>query len=103
MYRVNVDIRQHFTDDAEVKHPSRTKQPGTFIRYAVGKTVRELLTHSDYDRYKSVQHIPRLNIRVRTVTSADVRASEAIRVQEGVMTNDSVTVALMRKLGLRAI
>ena len=52
---------------------------------------------------QSVQHIPRLNIRVRTVTSADVRASEAIRVQEGVMTNDSVTVALMRKLGLTAI
>jgi predicted nucleic acid-binding protein len=52
---------------------------------------------------QSVQHIPRLNIRVRTVTSADVRASEAIRVQEGLMTNDSVTVALIRKLGLRAI
>jgi len=41
--------------------------------------------------------------RVRTITSADVRASEAIRVQEGVMTNDSVTVAPMRKLGLTAI
>ena len=52
---------------------------------------------------QSVQHIPRLNIRVRTVTSADVRASEAIRAQEGLMTNDSVTVALMRKLGLTAI
>src|SRR5215813_3022414 len=52
---------------------------------------------------QSVQHIPRLNIRVRTITAADVRASEAIRVQEGLMTNDSVTVALMRKLGLTAI
>jgi predicted nucleic acid-binding protein len=49
---------------------------------------------------QSVQQIPRMHIRVRTITSAVVRASEAIRVQEGLMTNDSVTVALMRKLGL---
>ena len=48
----------------------------------------------------SVQQIPRLHIRVRTITSAIVRASEAIRMQEGLMTNDSVTVALMRKTGL---
>jgi predicted nucleic acid-binding protein len=52
---------------------------------------------------QSIQQIPRLNIRVRAVTSAVVRASEAIRVQEGLMTNDSITVALMRHLGLTAI
>ena len=52
---------------------------------------------------QSVHQIPRMRIRVRTITSAIVRASEAIRVQEGLMTNDSVTVALMRKLGLTAI
>ena len=52
---------------------------------------------------QSVQQIPRLNIRVRAITSAVVRASEAIRVQAGVMSNDSVTVALMRRLGLTAI
>ena len=39
-------------------------------------------------------------IRVPTITPAMVRASEAIRVQEGLMTNDSVTVALMRKMGV---
>lgn len=49
---------------------------------------------------QSVQQIPRMRIRVRTITSAMVRASDAIRVQEGLMTNDSVTVALMRKMGL---
>src|SRR2546427_4403741 len=49
---------------------------------------------------QSMRQIPRLRIRVRTITSAIVRASEAIRVQEGLMTNDSVTVALMRKMGL---
>ena len=49
---------------------------------------------------QSVQQIPRMRIRVRTITSAIVRASEAIRVQEGLMTNDSVTMALMRKMGL---
>ena len=52
---------------------------------------------------QSVHQIPRMRIHVRTITSAIVRASEAIRVQEGLMTNDSVTVALMRKLGLTAI
>jgi predicted nucleic acid-binding protein len=52
---------------------------------------------------QSVQQIPRLHIRVRAITSAVVRASEAIRVQEGLMTNDSVTVTLMRQLGLTAI
>ena len=52
---------------------------------------------------QSVQQIPRLNIRLRTITSGVVRASEAIRVQNGLMTNDSITVALMRKLSLTAI
>ena len=52
---------------------------------------------------QSVQQIPPLNIRIRPITSAIVRASETIRVQDGLMTNDSVTVALMRKLGLTAI
>jgi predicted nucleic acid-binding protein len=52
---------------------------------------------------QSVQQIPRLNIRVRAITSAVVRASEAIRVQAGLMSNDSVTVALMRQMGLTAI
>jgi ribosomal protein S19 len=44
---------------------------------------------------QAVQQIPRMHVRVRTITPAMVRASEAIRVQEGLMTNDSVTVALM--------
>jgi len=52
---------------------------------------------------QSVQQIPRLNICVRTITSGVVRASETIRVQNGLMTNDSITVALMRKLSLTAI
>ena len=41
-----------------------------------------------------------MGIRVRPLTLALVRASEAVRVQEGLMTNDSVTMALMRKMGL---
>ncbi|ETW95360.1 MAG: hypothetical protein ETSY2_48260 [Candidatus Entotheonella gemina] len=52
---------------------------------------------------QSVRQIPRLKIRVRAITSSVVRASEAIRVQEGLMTNDSVTVALMRQLELTDI
>ena len=52
---------------------------------------------------QAVQQIPRMRIRVRTITPAIVRASEAIRVQEGLMINDSVTVALMRKMGVTDI
>jgi predicted nucleic acid-binding protein len=52
---------------------------------------------------QSVQQIPRLNVRVEAITSTEVRASEAIRIQEGLMTNDSVTVALMQQLDLNAI
>lgn len=52
--------------------------------------------------HQSIQQIPRLNIRILAITSTVARASEAIRVQEGLMTNDSVTVALMRHLGLTA-
>jgi predicted nucleic acid-binding protein len=52
---------------------------------------------------QSVQQIPRLNVRVEAITSTEVQASEAIRIQEGLMTNDSVTVALMQHLDLNAI
>jgi predicted nucleic acid-binding protein len=62
------------------------------------KIVKMLQTYN-----QSVQQISRLNIRVRAITSTAVRASEAIRVQEGLMTNDSVTVALMRQLDLPVI
>ena len=54
---------------------------------------------SDYNR--SVQQIPRLGVRVRAVTLGMIRQSEAIRLQGGLMTNDSVTVAMMNGLGLR--
>jgi predicted nucleic acid-binding protein len=55
----------------------------------------------EYNR--SIQQIPRMRIRVSAITSAIVRASEAVRVQEGLLTNDSITVALMRQVGLTAI
>ncbi|MBI4642017.1 MAG: type II toxin-antitoxin system VapC family toxin [Candidatus Tectomicrobia bacterium] len=56
---------------------------------------------SDYNR--SVQQIPRMGIQIRSITPAIARASKAIRDQEGLMTNDSVTVALMQKMGLADI
>lgn len=55
----------------------------------------------EYNR--SIQQIPRMRIRVSAITSAIVRASEAVRVQEGLLTNDSITVALMRQMGLTAV
>ena len=73
-----------------------------------GQPARRLKEHPEIGKglqayNQSVQQIPRLNIRVRAITSAVVRASEAIRVQAGLMSNDSVTVALMRQLGLTVI
>jgi predicted nucleic acid-binding protein len=53
---------------------------------------------NDYN--KAVRQISRLGLRVRAVTPAIVRASEAVRAQEGLLTNDSVTIAFMRKLEL---
>src|SRR5262249_5080228 len=49
LYRFPVAMRQHFRDDAGAVYPSHTKQRGTLMRYAVEKTVRELLMHSAYD------------------------------------------------------
>jgi predicted nucleic acid-binding protein len=48
----------------------------------------------------TLEDLPGRGIRVRPLTSALVRASEAVRLQEGLLTNDSVTVALMRTMGL---
>jgi len=56
---------------------------------------------SDYSR--AVRQIPRMGIRVHGVPLPVVNASEAVRVQEGLMTNDSVTVAMMHELGLTQI
>jgi predicted nucleic acid-binding protein len=55
----------------------------------------------EYNR--SIRLVPRLGLRVRTITPAIVRASEAVLVQEGLLTNDSITVALMGRLGLTAV
>lgn len=48
---------------------------------------------TDYNR--CVAEIYRLNVRVQPVTMPQVRNSEAIRSAYGLMTNDSVTAAMM--------
>jgi len=73
-----------------------------------GQPARKLKEHPEiikslHEYNQSVQQISRLRIRVRPLTSAIVKAGEAIRVQEGLMTNDSVTVALGQKMGLRDV
>src|SRR6266540_4444852 len=45
---------------------------------------------SAYNR--SVQQIPRMGVRIRTLTQATIRESKAVRTQQGLMTNDSVTI-----------
>ena len=44
---------------------------------------------------RCVNEISRLQVRVSAVTLRHVRSSEAIRVAYGLMTNDSVTAAMM--------
>jgi predicted nucleic acid-binding protein len=73
-----------------------------------GQLARRLKEHPEIVRSlreysRSIRPVPRLGLRVRTVTSAIVRASEAVCVQEGLLTNDSITVALMQRLGLSAV
>lgn len=60
--------------------------------------VRQL---NDYN--KAVRQIPRMRIRVITLTAQILRGSEAIRTQYGLLTNDSVSIAMMQKRGLRTI
>jgi predicted nucleic acid-binding protein len=52
------------------------------------------------DYNQAVRHIPRMGVRIRALTPALVMASEAIRAQYGILTNDSVSVAIMQKLRL---
>jgi predicted nucleic acid-binding protein len=73
-----------------------------------GQLARRLMGHPEIVRSlreynRSIRQVPRLGIRVRTITSAIVRASKAVRVQAGLLTNDSITVALMQRLGLTAV
>jgi uncharacterized protein len=56
---------------------------------------------SEYNR--SVQQIPRMGVRIRSLTPAMIKESEAVRIQHGLLTNDSVSVAVMRKLRLTHI
>ncbi len=49
LYRVTADMRQQCTDNSEAEYPAHSQPLGALTRYAVGKTVRELLSHSDYD------------------------------------------------------
>jgi predicted nucleic acid-binding protein len=70
-----------------------------------GQPARKLKEHPEivrnlHDYNQSVRQIPRMGVRIRALTPALITASEAIRAQYGILTNDSVSVAVMRKLGL---
>ena len=56
---------------------------------------------NDYNQ--SVRQIPRMGVRISALTSAMLRESETVRLQYGLMTNDSVSIAMMSKLGVTAI
>ncbi len=56
---------------------------------------------SDYNL--AVRQIPRMGVRVRAVTPGMIKESETVRLQYGLLTNDSVSVAMMRKLRLTAM
>jgi predicted nucleic acid-binding protein len=56
---------------------------------------------SDYNL--AVRQIPRMGVRVRAVTPGIIKESETVRLRYGLLTNDSVSVAMMRKLRLTAM
>jgi len=56
---------------------------------------------SDYNL--AVRQIPRMGVRVKALTPNIVKESETVRLQYGLLTNDSVSVAMMRKLRLTVI
>jgi predicted nucleic acid-binding protein len=56
---------------------------------------------SDYNL--AVRQMPRLGVRVKAVTPVLVKESESARLQYGLLTNDSVSLAMIRKLRLTAI
>lgn len=56
---------------------------------------------SDYA--KCVAEIRSLNIKVHAVTTRQIRKSEGIRTSYGMMTNDSVTAAMMSSYGITNI
>jgi predicted nucleic acid-binding protein len=70
-----------------------------------GQLARKLKEHPEivrnlHDYNQSVRQIPRMGVRIWAVTPALITASEAIRAQYGILTNDSVSVAVMQKLRL---
>jgi hypothetical protein len=56
---------------------------------------------SDYAN--CVNEIRSLNVRVHPVTTRQIRKSEGIRSSYGMMTNDSVTVAIMSSYGITGV
>ena len=67
-----------------------------------GQPARKLKEHPEIvrnlrDYNQSVRHIPRMGVRIRALTPALLTASEEIRSQYGILTNDSVSVAVMQK------
>lgn len=44
-----------------------------------------------------------MGVRVKAITPNIIKESETVRLQYGLLTNDSVSVAMMRKLRLTAI
>jgi predicted nucleic acid-binding protein len=55
------------------------------------------------DYAKCADEIGSLNIRVYPVTTRQIRNSEAIRSSCGMMTNDSVTAAMMSSYGITKV
>jgi predicted nucleic acid-binding protein len=70
-----------------------------------GQPARKLKEHPEivrnlHDYNHSVRQIPRMGVRIRALIPALVMTSAAIRAQYGILTNDSVSVAVMQKLRL---
>ncbi len=73
-----------------------------------GQPVKKLKKHPEIirsleDYNTSVQQIPRMGIKIRSLTPPIIKESERIRSQYGLLTNDSVLVAMMHKMTVTRI
>ena len=75
---------------------------------SAGQPVKKLKKHPEIirslqDYNTSLQQIPRMGVKIRSLTPSIIKESERIRTQYGLLTNDSVLVAVMRKMKLTQI
>jgi len=92
----------------EVLHRLMTMEADEKRMITPGNPARKLKEHpeivralADYQRL--VERIPEIGVQILPVDLEVIQRSRAVRVREGLLVHDSITVAMMEGAGLRAI